>query len=205
MCCGEEVNTLPSMAGSPYARCSATSSMTCATRRFMPRLRAAVAMCIRQPGLSDATTVQPVLAIASSFQSARRAATCGHSRLNVPPNPEQLAGLALEPELAQRLARVVVGDLEAHLVGAHQVRLVGEQLEGEAGRIAESRPQSVVDLRAPVRGVDREGAEAGRRWGHDQPLGISKALRKLCIQFVGTVEVTGISGDQPAAPLGLGK
>lgn len=50
-----------------YARCSATSSSTCATRRSSPRRLAPALMCIRQPGLSEATTVQPVFAIASSF------------------------------------------------------------------------------------------------------------------------------------------
>src|SRR5207248_9843657 len=56
--------------GGYQARRSATSSSTWATRSFCRRARAAEAMCRRQPGLSEATIVQPVFWVASSFPSA---------------------------------------------------------------------------------------------------------------------------------------
>ena len=60
-------------------------------RTFWRRARAFASMWTRHPGLSDATRLQPVFAIASSFHWARRAATPGHSKLKVPPNPQHLA------------------------------------------------------------------------------------------------------------------
>ncbi len=152
-------------------------------------------MCIRQPGLSEATTVQPVFAIASSFHSAHLVA--GHV--------EELPRLALQPKLPEGLAGIVVGDLQAHLVRSDQVGVFGQKLERETGRVPEAVTQPGVDPGAPVRGVDREGAEARRRRCHDQPLGISKAFREPCIQFVGTREVAGVGRDQPATPLALRK
>src|SRR5579864_8180830 len=73
---------------------------------------------------------------------------------------EQAAGLALETELAQALARIVVGDLQAHPARVDQSGIRLEQLEREAGGVAEAGLEPVILARAPLRGVDGEGAEA---------------------------------------------
>src|SRR6266852_6118414 len=57
---------------------------------------------------------------------------------------QELSRLPLQPELAERLAGVVVSDLEAHLIGPHEFRTGCEKLEGESRRVAEPRTQRLV-------------------------------------------------------------
>src|SRR5207245_8551254 len=118
---------------------------------------------------------------------------------------EKLPRFPFPAQLAEGLAGVVVSDLETHLIGAYELGPAGEQRENEACRVAEPSLKLRIGLAAPISGVDREGAEARRGRRNDQTLGIPKALREACIQFVGGMKVPGIGRYQPAAPLPLRK
>src|SRR5439155_17458195 len=113
--------------------------------------------------------------------------------------------LAFQPELAQRLARIVVGDLQAHPVRVDELRIRLQQLQYKTGRVAHAGPDALLGGGTPVGRVHREGAEARRGWGHDQTLGISEAGGELGGEVRPGLEVPGIGRDQPAAPLLLRK
>src|SRR5260370_31858410 len=118
---------------------------------------------------------------------------------------EKAPRLALETELAQALAGVVVGDLQAHAARVHEFLTAGQDVEHETRRVAHARAGALVRRGAPVRGVDRKGPEARSRRRHDQTLGISKALRQIGVQARAALEVARVGRDEAAAPLTLGK
>ena len=118
---------------------------------------------------------------------------------------KQPSRLLLEAQLAQGLARVVVRNLEARSVWLDELRTFGQKIERKARRIAKARAQRLVPRRTPIRCVDGERAEAGRRRGHDHTLGIPKALGQPAMQIGASGEVPGVGGDQAAAPLPLWK
>src|SRR5260370_2176522 len=89
---------------------------------------------------------------------------------------QELPGFALESELAERLAGVVVSNLETHLIGAHELRTACEKLERESRRIAEPRPEWLVRRATPARRRHRELPKSRRGPGYDQTPGNSKAF-----------------------------
>src|SRR6202023_197923 len=73
---------------------------------------------------------------------------------------EELPRLALEAQLPEGLAGVVVGDLETHLIGAYELGPAGEQRENETCRVAEPRLELRGGLAAPIGGGGRETRRA---------------------------------------------
>src|SRR5436853_366656 len=150
-------------------------------------------MCTRQPGLSEATTEQPVLAIASSFQSARRPATAGHSTLNLPPTPLQgIDGEGSEARGGRRHHRTLgiskaLDEACIQFVAAFEVTGVGGY-----------QPTTPLTLGKP-------NVEAG---GPRQPLKGQRGLRKHAVDHAGGEDrqrlafATGQGGPVPVWPGG---
>src|SRR5467141_553906 len=73
---------------------------------------------------------------------------------------EDLPRLALQSELTQRLAGVVVCDLQAHPVVVDKAGVGLQELQDKARRVAHAAAQVFVRGGSPVGGVDGESAEA---------------------------------------------
>src|SRR5207245_10658098 len=59
--------------------------------------------------------------------------------------------LALQTELAEALAGVVVRDLQAHVLSVGQLRVRFQELQHESGRVAHPAPYAFVGSGAPIR------------------------------------------------------
>ena len=181
------------------------------------------AMWMRQPGLSDATTVQPVLAIASSFHSreagrhpwpieaegAAEAAAVGDVRdvdHLVAGQAEQPPRLGLEAELPQGLARVVVGDLEAGARLAQRARAAAVSRSSAKRVESRKRERSGSSAAAPQSGASMVKAPKHEADGVTiRPLESRRLSSEVVVQLGPAGEVAGVGRDQAAAPLTLGK